>query len=303
MNAVDATLTAQYEYGPFGELLRATGPMAKPNPFRFSTKYSDDDTDLVYYSPGRFYSPPWGGWLNRDPIEEDGGPNLYGFVRNDPIQLIDPFGLAWEILRVRGQQAAAICECGDTWDALARKIRMDTSEYQKWAQTTDAQPMPGKVYKIPNTIIFEYGEYSIWTGIIVLWRQMAKGDQARFEREGYNVVVVDPTSSGQMQAHLRSPALYGMIYIGHGDEDGGGVLDMGELDYLKPGRYTSYGIAFLDLKACHSADTVTPREGWTYNKWEYNVAKRGWFTGYKGDVNIYNENWQWRATHGKNRSP
>jgi len=28
--------------GPFGEVLRATGPMAKANPFRFSTKYQDD---------------------------------------------------------------------------------------------------------------------------------------------------------------------------------------------------------------------------------------------------------------------
>ena len=33
--------------GPFGEVLRATGPMAKTNPFRFSTKYQDDETDLL----------------------------------------------------------------------------------------------------------------------------------------------------------------------------------------------------------------------------------------------------------------
>jgi hypothetical protein len=35
--------------GPFGEVIRATGPMAKTNPFRFSTKYQDDQTDLLYY--------------------------------------------------------------------------------------------------------------------------------------------------------------------------------------------------------------------------------------------------------------
>ena len=38
-----------FEYGPFGEVLRATGPLAKANPFRFSTKYQDDETDLLYY--------------------------------------------------------------------------------------------------------------------------------------------------------------------------------------------------------------------------------------------------------------
>jgi hypothetical protein len=48
-------LTAQYAYGPFGELLRATGPMAKANPFRFSTKYQDDESDLLYYGY-RYYN-------------------------------------------------------------------------------------------------------------------------------------------------------------------------------------------------------------------------------------------------------
>ena len=49
VNAADGTLLAQYEYGPFGEVIHATGPLAKANPFRFSTKYQDDETDLLYY--------------------------------------------------------------------------------------------------------------------------------------------------------------------------------------------------------------------------------------------------------------
>jgi len=61
--------------GPFGELIRATGPMAKGNPFRFSSKYQDDETDLLYYGL-RYYSPSTGRWLNHDPIEEEGGINL-----------------------------------------------------------------------------------------------------------------------------------------------------------------------------------------------------------------------------------
>ena len=48
VKASDGTVSARYEYGPFGELLRATGPMAKANPFRFSTKYQDDESDLVF---------------------------------------------------------------------------------------------------------------------------------------------------------------------------------------------------------------------------------------------------------------
>ncbi len=33
----------------------------------------------------RWYSPSTGGWFSRDPIEEAGGLNLYGFLDNDPV--------------------------------------------------------------------------------------------------------------------------------------------------------------------------------------------------------------------------
>ena len=91
INATTGADAAQYDYGPFGELLRATGPMARENPFRFSTKYQDDETDFVYFGH-RWYEPGTGCWLSRDPAEESGGANLYAFVRNDPLNAIDPLG-------------------------------------------------------------------------------------------------------------------------------------------------------------------------------------------------------------------
>jgi RHS repeat-associated protein len=71
--------------------------MAKANPLRFSTKYQDDESDLLYYSK-RYYKSSTGTWLSRDPIEEDGGDNVYEFVNNDPISYVDKFGLQVEIL-------------------------------------------------------------------------------------------------------------------------------------------------------------------------------------------------------------
>ena len=56
VNAADGTSLANYAYGPFGELIQQTGIMARNNPIRFSTKYQDDESDLLYYGY-RYYKP------------------------------------------------------------------------------------------------------------------------------------------------------------------------------------------------------------------------------------------------------
>lgn len=86
-------LVAEYEYDAFGKLLRQSGPYAAANPFRFSTKYQDSAHHLIYYGY-RWYNPELGRWLNRDPLEEEGGINLYSFVDNNSVNVVDPLGLA-----------------------------------------------------------------------------------------------------------------------------------------------------------------------------------------------------------------
>ena len=93
INATDQSLAARYEYSPYGELLRATGALAHQNPFRFSTKYWDDESGLIYNNY-RYYSPVSGRWINRDPSGEQDNVNLHGFVRNNPITRIDTNGKA-----------------------------------------------------------------------------------------------------------------------------------------------------------------------------------------------------------------
>jgi RHS repeat-associated protein len=82
---------AHYEYTPFGSQVVATGPCAAENPFRFSTKHHEEQIELYYYG-FRYYSPRLGRWLNRDPIGEEGGINLYGIVQNNAISKYDPLG-------------------------------------------------------------------------------------------------------------------------------------------------------------------------------------------------------------------
>ena len=87
-------LRAHYEYSPFGKVTVSNGVYADDNPYRFSSEVFDGETGLVYYNY-RYYSPELGRWLSRDPIDEDGGNNLYGMVKNNPCSYNDTLGLHW----------------------------------------------------------------------------------------------------------------------------------------------------------------------------------------------------------------
>jgi RHS repeat-associated protein len=92
INAADGSIVAAYEYDAFGNTLRESGTYAASNPYRYSTKYTDIETGLVYYGL-RYYSPSLGKFINEDPIEEDGGSNLYGFCGNNGMNGYDLLGL------------------------------------------------------------------------------------------------------------------------------------------------------------------------------------------------------------------
>lgn len=83
---------ASYDYAPYGMLISAIGELAVENKFRFSSEYADDELALVYYNY-RYYNPADGRWISRDPVAEQGGWNLYGFVKNQLFLLLDSWGL------------------------------------------------------------------------------------------------------------------------------------------------------------------------------------------------------------------
>ena len=104
---VTGQLVASYEYDAFGREVRAWGlntpatnqppglpasrPWADLLPFHYSSKLRDVDSGFNYYGY-RFYDPGAGRWLNRDPIGEEGGVNLYGMVGNDAVNAFDVLG-------------------------------------------------------------------------------------------------------------------------------------------------------------------------------------------------------------------
>ena len=85
-------VVASYTYDSFGRIISRFGEMADVFRHRFSTKYFDIETGLYYYGY-RFYNPILMRWLNRDPLGEDGGINIYLFCRNNAIARLDPWGL------------------------------------------------------------------------------------------------------------------------------------------------------------------------------------------------------------------
>jgi RHS repeat-associated protein len=101
INADSGSLAAAYEYTPYGEPLRSQSndPSITDNPFRFSTKYLDQETGNYYYGR-RYYDPKNGRFLGRDPLEEKGGINLYAFCLNNPIN-------AWDVLGNLTEQEAS----------------------------------------------------------------------------------------------------------------------------------------------------------------------------------------------------
>jgi RHS repeat-associated protein len=53
------------------------------------------DTESGFYNYGyRYYSPDLGRWINRDPIAEQGGDNLYAYAENDAVNQLDHLGLS-----------------------------------------------------------------------------------------------------------------------------------------------------------------------------------------------------------------
>ena len=86
-------VVGSYTYDAWGNTIASSGAKAQENPYRYSGK----EQLAGYYSYGfRFYSPSLGRWINRDPLRERGGKNLYGFVANNPINHMDRYGLQEE---------------------------------------------------------------------------------------------------------------------------------------------------------------------------------------------------------------
>ncbi len=237
---------------------------------------------------------------------------------NDCVDRWDRLGLKWTVFRETSMaKAPAWCECGDTFDDLARMLGLDTSDYKTWADTADNTPQPFKPYLVPNTVYFDFGEmFKLLdpVGPIPRWRDSLYQLASIYRGRKFKVVLTDPSDPSTARGHLQSDDIYGFAYAGHG---GGGdawqtvgllVFRGGEGETsLDSSRYSRYGINFLYALGCSTATRDPIAEqfqqmlGWKRSPWERNVATRGLVFGVWGEANGYQAWNRLVQTPGTNR--
>lgn len=87
-------VSEKHAYTPYDVGVSAAGSTAA---YRFAGRRFDPETGL-YHNRARAYSPTLGRFLQADPIGTDGGINLYAYVNNDPLNMVDPKGEAGTIV-------------------------------------------------------------------------------------------------------------------------------------------------------------------------------------------------------------
>jgi RHS repeat-associated protein len=201
VNAANGSFAGNWEYGPFGELIRATGPMAKLNPFMFSTKFYDWETGLYYYGY-RYYNPSTGRWPSRDPIGDPGStlfdemprqitrriflkeqrePNGYEFVKNNSVVAVDAFGLqsymgpgygAFGPGGVNGNGSSGTssgCPCGNGGKWMSVADSAFGGDFNKCVDamwnSTPPQSLPGGIQVIGIGVGIAYPPFGLGAGL------------------------------------------------------------------------------------------------------------------------------------------
>jgi len=96
-------------YLPFGKSASAS----IVGTFGYTGQRIDPENGGLYYYRSRIYYPAWGRFSQLDPIGLRGGINLYGYVENDPLNVVDPLGLSGNgLLQSVGGQVRSFVDSG-----------------------------------------------------------------------------------------------------------------------------------------------------------------------------------------------
>jgi len=224
-------IVAKYSYDPYGNTLSASGPLAEANLYRFSSKEWHDNAGLYYYGY-RYYEPNLQRWLNRDPIGEWGGVNLYNYVGNDPVDYVDPFGLekgAELLMRMNNGYGGLNPLFGKIWNAPNTAIGL---VWGGLGIPFGAKPSFGN-----NSLQFENHPFmwggDITLGNVICYRKGMGSKDPLFPGSPYNYGDHERqhTKQGEQLGPLFFPAygIFGVNSLLHGN------------DFFGPGNRMEYG--------------------------------------------------------------
>ncbi len=134
--------------------------------FAFKGQFLDLDTG--YYNYGyRYYSPQIGRWLSRDPINENGGLNLYAMSANDPLNQLDYLGFYFQPPELVGLLTASQLEvsmfyCGNFRTVIQWGVTRSVTKgviLQMVIQKGEITPCPKSSQRSYDPIDFQWTEY------------------------------------------------------------------------------------------------------------------------------------------------
>jgi RHS repeat-associated protein len=151
----DASAVITYEeYYPYGSTSYQAGRSAAEvslKRYRFTGMETDHETGLSYHG-ARYYAPWLGRWTSSDPIELEGGVNLYAYGSGNPLSFRDPKG------------TDDVCGVYDEDNLVCRQISCDEADASIQQQSiwsanagTSAQPHSSSSGTPADTSIFNTG--------------------------------------------------------------------------------------------------------------------------------------------------
>ena len=194
-------MTANASYDAFGNVV--TQEFETTTPFGFSTKYMDSESGFLYYG-FRFYDSLMGRWLSKDPIEEQGGLNLFGFLRNDGISKFDVLGKWGRMMRFSSQNWSYLCPSGqdDSWETLGAKVGLDPTDANLWVKNWQPSPWGEQnlYFGVPNVIVVIKNAPTAWDPGLVAARTQIDEFTQKHRDLGFNVIVIsgDTTKANVM---------------------------------------------------------------------------------------------------------
>jgi hypothetical protein len=121
-----SNLTAKNRVWDFFENSNRTRPANRRQPLKLRRKIRPTTTKTASGIPY---------WPSRDPIEEEGGINLYGFVENNSVGWIDLLGLAREKIEM-----SVMMDTGNPYETGGKRLIKDATKWQRFGyhhHTTD----------------------------------------------------------------------------------------------------------------------------------------------------------------------